>query len=177
MAEKMLLLEQVNLFLGNHDPEDSNHVKLQSLGLPTLEKILVSHLGGGAGGEVEYSMNAFRPMQPTFKLAGYSKASYRLMAVGTNESQDFTAYGILRNKVTGVKHQAKAVFNGIVSRLAPDAFDRTSTFGHDHTVAEVTRYQLDVDGDEWFAWDAFKPLRRRFGVDELARDRILLGIE
>ncbi|TIV32832.1 MAG: phage tail protein, partial [Mesorhizobium sp.] len=54
MAEKLLLLEQVNLFVGDQDPEDSNHIKLQSLGLPTLEQVTVSHLGGGAPGEVEF---------------------------------------------------------------------------------------------------------------------------
>ncbi|TIS45216.1 MAG: phage tail protein, partial [Mesorhizobium sp.] len=68
MAEKLLLLEQVNLFVGDQDPEDSNHIKLQSLGLPTLEQVTVAHLGGGAPGEVEFGMNAIKALQPTFKL-------------------------------------------------------------------------------------------------------------
>jgi P2 family phage contractile tail tube protein len=177
MAEKLLLLEQVNLFVGDHDPEASNHIKLQSLGLPTLEQITVSHLGGGAAGEVEFGLNAIRPLQPTFKLAGFTQASYRAIGVGSNEATNFTGYGVLKNKQTGASFQAKTIIRGIVSRIAPDAFDRASAFGHDHTIAEVTHYELSVNNEEWFYWDYFTTRRRQFGIDELTRSRVMLGIE
>ncbi|CDX55870.1 Phage major tail tube protein [Mesorhizobium plurifarium] len=177
MAEKLLLLEQVNLFVGDQDPEDSNHIKLQSLGLPTLEQVTVAHLGGGAPGEVEFGMNAIKALQPTFKFAGFAKSSYRAMGVGTNQPMNFTGYGVLKNKQTGDAFQAKTVIRGIVSRIAPDAFDRSSAFGHDHQIGEVTHYELSVDNEEWFYWDYFTTRRRQFGVDELTKARVLLGIE
>jgi P2 family phage contractile tail tube protein len=177
MAEKLLLLEQVNLFVGDHNPEDSNHIKLQSLGLPTLEHVSVTHLGGGAAGEVEFGMNALKALTPSFKLAGFTQSSYRALGIGTNEPMNFTAYGVLKNKQTGAQHQAKSIIRGIVGRLAPDAFARADAFGHDHSVTEVTHYELSVDAEEWFYWDYFTTRRRQFGVDELAKARVLMGME
>ena len=34
MAEKLLLLEQANIFLGDANPEDSNHIQLASVAWP-----------------------------------------------------------------------------------------------------------------------------------------------
>ena len=41
----------------------------------------------------------------------------------------------------------------------------------------MTHYKLSVDNDEWFYWNYFTTLRRQFGFDELAKARVLLGIE
>lgn len=177
MAEKLLLLEQANIFLGDADPEDSNHVKLQSLALPILERVTASHLGGGAVMEMNWSMSAFRALEPSFKLAGFSEKSYRLLGVGSGEPQNFTAYGGLRNKQTGKLSQAKAVIRGIVGRLSPDAFDRGSTHGHDHAITEVAHYELHVDGEEWFFLDFMSSVVRSFGTDHNQAMRVALGIE
>ena len=177
MAEKVIMLEQANIFLGDANPEDSNHVKLASLGLPTLERVTAGHLGGGAVAEVNWSMNAFRALEPTFKLLGFTEASYRLLGIGTNEVQRFTMYGVLRNKETGKQLQAKAIAKGIIGRLAPDAFDRASAFGHDHGITEVTHYELHVGGEEWFYYDYFTSVVRQFGNDVTSAARVALGIE
>jgi P2 family phage contractile tail tube protein len=177
MAEKLLLLEQANIFLGDANPEDSNHIKLASVGLPTLERVTASHLGGGAISEVNWSMNAYRALEPTFKLAGFSESSYRLLGIGSSEAQRFTIYGILRNKETGKQHQAKAIVRGIIGRLAADAFERASAFGHDHGITEVTRYELHVDNQEWFYMDYFSSVVRQLGNDETHAMRVALGIE
>lgn len=177
MAEKLLLLEQANIFLGDANPEDSNHIKLASVALPTLERVTASHLGGGAVSEVNWSMNAFRALEPSFKLAGFSESSYRLLGIGTAEAQRFTIYGGLRNKETGKILQAKAIVRGIIGRLAADAFERASAFGHDHGITEVTRYELHVDGEEWFYMDYFTSVVRQFGNDQTQGMRVALGIE
>lgn len=175
MAEKLILLEQANIFLGDANPEDSNHIKLSSVALPVLERITASHLGGGAVAEVNWSMNALRALEPSFKLAGFSKSSFQQLAVGSTER--YTIYGALRNKETGKVLQAKAVVRGIIGRLAPDAFDRASAFGHDHGVTEVTHYELHVDGEEWFYLDYFTSVVRQFGNDQTQAVRVALGIE
>lgn len=177
MAEQLLLLEQANIFLGDADPTASNHVKLQSVGLPTLERVTFAHLGGGAVGEVNFSMGAFRALDTSFKFAGFSKDSYRLLGIGNNEPQNFTTYGVLRNKKTGREAQAKAILSGMIGRLAPDAFDRSNAFGHDHGITEVMHYELFVDGEEWFYWDYFTSRVRQFGNDVTQKARTILGIE
>ncbi|MGR6430440.1 phage major tail tube protein [Rhizobium sp. PAMB 3174] len=177
MAEQLLLLEQANIFLGDADPSASNHVKLQSVALPTLERVTTAHLGGGAVAEVNFSMSAFRALDPSFKFAGISEDSYRLLGIGDNEPQNFTIYGALRNKQTGAMSQAKAIVTGMIGRLAPDAFDRSSTFGHDHGITEVTHYELFVGGKEWFYLDYFTSRVREFGNDVTQSVRTILGIE
>lgn len=177
MAEKLLVLEAVNLFVGDHDPEATNHLTLQSLALPTLDRVTVNHLGGGAPGEVEWSMNALRAIQPTFKLLGYTESTYREFGVGTAQVSKFTGYGVLRNKVNGTTIQAKTVIRGVLGRVAPDQFERAGAFGHDHSITEVTHYELHVGGKEWFYWDYFTTTLRQFEQDSLAESRILLGIE
>ncbi|MUO69216.1 phage major tail tube protein [Agrobacterium vitis] len=177
MAEKLLILEQVNIFVGDADPEDTNHVKLQSLGLPALERAAVSHLGGGAVMGVNWTVGAYNALEPSFKLAGFTETSYKYLGIGSNESQKFTAYGVLRNKQTGAILQAKAVIQGIVGKVTPDSFDRASAFGHDHGITEVTHYQLTVDGTEWFYLDYFTSTVRQFGNDENQSIRVALGIE
>lgn len=177
MAEKLLLLEQGNIFLGDGNPEASNHNKLVSIGLPTLERVTAPHLGGGAVSEVNWSMGAFRAIEPSFKLAGFTEESYRQLGVGTGTPENYTAYGVLRNKQTGKILQAMAIIRGIIGRLAPDAFERASAFGHDHGLTEVTHYELKVDGQEWFYLDWFTSVVRVNGTDVTRSARLALGIE
>ncbi len=173
------ILQAVNLFLGNDTPhvDSAKHLNLQTLQLPTIEYATVDHAGGGASGEISVSMNMLRKLEPSFKLTGFDEDSYRLMGVGSNKIDFFTAYGELRNKRTAKGVQAKAIIRGSIGRVAPDNFDRGNLLGHDHTFHEVTYYALHVDGQEWFKWDYFTTERRVMGVDELAEQRRLLGLE
>ncbi len=172
----IIVMEAASLFIGDHDPEASKHLKLQSFTLPLLEYVTVDHLGGGAAGELEISMNAIRKLEPSFKLAGFDKDAYRLFGVGSNEVNVFTGYGVLANQRTAKRVSAKVVFRGMIGRMQADAFDRSNVMGHDHKLAEVTRYDLEVGGQEWWSWDYWTTKRRRFGVDELADYRRMLGL-
>ncbi len=177
MAE-FFILQAVNLYLGDDVPDidAAKHLKLQSLQLPTLEYASVDHLGGGASGEISISMNTLRKLEPSFKLAGFDEDAYRHFGIGSNKPQTYTAYGSIRSKQTGERVQAKALLRGSVGRVAPDAFDRQSMLGHDHSFHEVTLYSLTVGGKEWFHWNYWKTERRVMGTDELAEERQLLGL-
>jgi len=168
------LLESVNLFIGDADPDKSKHLVLQSLALPTLERVTADHLGGGASAEVAWSMGALRKLEPTFKLAGFDEQASRAVTSGRIET--FTGRGLIRRKSDGAALKAVAVIRGILSRGAPDNFDRTNIFGHDHTIAECTAYSLTVGTKTWIDWDLFEHKLIRFGEDMLAEERRILAI-
>lgn len=173
---EIYLMEATTLYIGDADPSASKHLKLDSLALPELEYVTVDHSGGGAVMETDFSMNILKKMNPTFKLAGFDPDSYRAFGIGSSQVQTFTARGILRAKSNGKAYGALAIMRGAIGRVAPDAFERANKLGHDHQIIELQRYSLTVGGEEWFHVDYFASVRRRFGVDELAEYRQLLGL-
>lgn len=172
----ILLMEAANLFVGDHDPERSKHLKIKNLTLPTLEFITADHAGGGAAMEVGWSMGILRKLELGFALVGFDEECYRAAGVGSNQVVNFTAYGVISRKSDGRKFGVKAVVKGSLGKVAPDQFERSSALGHDHSLADVTYYKLTVGRDEWFEADFFNTVRKRFGVDELAEVRTLLGL-
>lgn len=172
----ILLMEAANLFIGDHDPEKSKHLKIVNLTLPTLEYVTVDHLGGGAPMEVSWSMNALKKLEPQFKLVGFDEEAYRAAGIGSNSAEIFTARGAIRRKSDGRLFRAMAIFRGSMGRVAPDQFERSNALGHDHGIVDVTRYKLEIGGKVWFDVDFWKSKRIRFGKDELLGMRRALGL-
>jgi len=160
----ILLLESVNLFLGNNDPEASKHISLSSMTLPALEYQTAAHNPGGGPGEIEFNMGATKKLELSFKMAGYDPDSYRLFGVGSGSVNTFTAYGVIRDKREGTLIQGKSIIKGNIQKVAPEAYERGKMFGHDHVIGEVSHYELHVGGSEWYWWDMWAaPRARTFG--------------
>jgi len=172
----ILLMDAANLFVGDHDPEKSKHLKIKNLTLPTLEFEVVDHTGGGAAMGVGWSMGVLKKLEMGFQLVGFDEECYRAAGVGSNQVVTFTARGVISRKSDGKKFGIRAIVKGSLGKIAPDQFERSAALGHDHNVAEITYYKLTVGRDEWFEIDFFNTVRKRFGVDELAEARLLLGL-
>lgn len=172
----LLLMEAANLFIGDENPEAGKHLKITNLTLPTLEFDSVDHRGGGASMEVGWGMNVIKKLEMSFKLAGFDEEAYAAAGIGSNAPRTFTARGMLRRKSDGKGFNAVATVKACMGKIAPDGFDRSNVFGHDHSLVEITRYRLIVGDVEWFYVDYFTTERRRFGVDELAEYRNFLGV-
>lgn len=171
----ILLMEAANLFIGE-DPEKSKHLKLQSLALPTLEYGTSEHMPGGGPLAVQWTMGQLKPLEPTFKLIGFDEEAYAAAGVGSNVPRLFTARGSIRRKSDGRLFGAVAVIKGTLSKIAPEAFEASKALGHDHAMADVTRYSLEIGGRIWFDVDYFAGKRSQFGVDEWRETRQLLGL-
>lgn len=172
----ILMMEAANIFIGDHDPEKSKHLKIQNLTLPTLEYATVDHMAGGAAMEVSWSMNVLKKLEPQFKLVGFDEEAYRAAGVGSNKVEVYTARGAIRRKSDGRLFTCVAIFRGSMGRVAPEQFERSNAFGHDHTIVDVTRYKLSIGGKVWFDVDYWASKRIRFGVDEYAESRRALGL-
>lgn len=158
------IMEAANLFCGPHDPENSKHLTLEEFKLPDLQEILVDHQPGGGKVGVEFAVGVEK-LEPTFKLKGWDIPLLRQFGLGTASRQIFTGYGVIRDKRTGRAIEAKAVMEGRLSRIAPDAFQRGEAMSHDHAINEVLHYELHFDGQEELYWDFFTNTVRLGGVD------------
>jgi phage tail tube protein FII len=167
MANTILLLESASLFVGDHDPEKSKHLKLTSLTLPVLEYDIVDHKPGGGAMEIGFSMGAVKKLEPSFKLTGFDEDAYKMFGIGSGQVGAFTVYGVIKDKREAKSVQGKAIFRGSIGRMAPDAFTRGAEFGHDHRLDEVSHYELWIAGAEWYYIDFWtQPRPRVFGNED-----------
>ncbi len=176
MPSSIMLLEAVSLFLGDADPEKSKHLSLTSLTLPSLEYDTIDHRPGGGSMSVAFLTNAIKKLEPTFKLAGFDPEAYNLFGVGSGQVNNFTAYGVIKDKREAKKLQAKAIFRGAIGKLTPDAFTGGAEFGHDHRLDEVTHYELWIGGKEWFYSDFWTMPRPRIFGNEDTEYASMLGL-
>jgi len=158
------IMEAANLFVGDHDPQNSKFLTLEELKLPDLQETLVDHNPGGGKVSVEFGVGVEK-LEPTFKLKGWDMPLLRSFGLGSTIRKNFTAYGVIRNKKNGKALEAKAIMEGRLSRVAPDAFTRGETMGHEYAINEVLHYELFFDGSEELYWDFFTNTLRLGGVD------------
>lgn len=158
------IMEAANLFVGDHDPKNSKFLTLEELKLSDLQETLVDHTPGGGKVGVEFAVGV-QKLEPTFKLKGWDAPLLRDFGLGTKKRKVFTAYGVVRDKKTGDALEAKAIIEGRLSKVAPEAFKRGETMGHDYSINEVLHYEVFFDGKEEFYWDFFTNTLRQGGVD------------
>lgn len=170
------MMEAANLFCGDHDPTKSKHLTLSELQLPNLQEMFQDHTPGGSRAQIEIGMGVIQKLEPSFKLAGWDPDLMTQFGLGTGRSKVFTAYGVVANKRTGDKIEAKAVIEGRLGKIEAETFQRGEMQSHDYAINEVFHYELWFDGREKFYWDFFSATWRIDGVDQNADERRILRI-
>ena len=145
------IMEAVNLFCGDHDPTDSNHLSLSELKFPDIEEMTIEHTPGGGVMGVEFSIPVIKAMMATFKLRDFNPVRLQQFGLNTPVRRNYTAYGAIRDKKTGSLMQAKIVLDARMSSLSMDAFSRGKEFDTQYTLKEIMAYYLEVDGAP--VWD------------------------
>lgn len=158
------VMEAANLFAGDHDQVNSKHLTIEELKLPDLQEVLVDHQPGGGKVGVEFAVG-MEKLEPTFKLKGWDIALMRQFGLGSPLRRTFTAYGVVRDKRSGRGIEAKAIMEGRLSRIAPDAFQRGEAMAHEYAINEVLHYEIHFDGQEELYWDFFTNTVRLGGQD------------
>lgn len=158
------IMEAANLFVGDHDPRNSKFLTLEELKLPELQEAMVDHKPGGGKVGVEFAVG-IQKLEPTFKLKGWDIPLLRVFGLGSTVRKVFTAYGVIRDKRSGRALEAKAVIEGRLSKVTPDAFKRGEAMDFDYTINEVMHYELFFDGHEELYWDFFTNSLRQGGID------------
>ena len=175
MSATVYVMEAANLFCGDHDPTASKHLTLAELRLPPLQEIYQDHHAGGARVAIEVALG-IQKLEPTFKLNGWDPDLLVQFGLGAGQSRMFTAYGVIRDKRTGIATEAKAIMQGRLGRIEPDAFQRGELQGHEYGINEVVHYELWFADKEKIFWDFFGGDWRLDGVSQNADERQILRI-
>lgn len=171
----LYVIEAANLFCGDHDAQNSKHLAIQELKLPTLQAIYSDHHAGGARVQIEIEVGV-QKLEPSFKLVGFDPNLLVQFGVGTKLKRLYTAYGQVLDRRTGQSMELKALMEGRLGKVEGDAFQRGELMAHDYAINEVTHYELHFNGQEKLYWDFFSNSWRVDGVDENAAQNTILRV-
>lgn len=161
------VMTAVNLFCGDDDPTKSKGLTISELKLPSLEEEFADHKAGGAPVGIEIPVG-IKKLEPTFKLDGFDPDLLVKFGLNSKVRNVFTVYGNISDRRSGRDIPTKAILEGRLGRVAPDAFQSGNLMGHEYAINEVVRYELYFDGKEKIFWDFFESTWRVDGVDQLA---------
>jgi P2 family phage contractile tail tube protein len=170
---QVYVIESANLFAGAEDASSSKHLTIRDLKLPTMEEKQAEHHPGGSIFAVQISSLGFNALSATFHLVGFDPAMLKLFGLGQQLRRRYTAYGAVRDKLSGGAVQAKAIMEGRLQRIEPGAFNRGDLVGHDYAVSEIVHYELYFDGEEKFYLDFATQEWRVDGTEENDTRRLL----
>jgi P2 family phage contractile tail tube protein len=176
MASSLMFMEAANLFVGDHDPSASLHLVLESLKLPSLQEVTQEWNPGGGVGAVELGMGALQKLEAGFKLKGVAPEILVQFGLGTKRRQNFTAYGSIRDKLTGASVQSKAILEARMTKVEGDEFKRGELQGYDYALTEIFHYELTIDGREIYYFDFLTSVWRVDGVAQNTDVLANLGI-
>lgn len=149
----ILSMEAANIFCGNNG--DSNHLRLSSVHLPSIEEMYVDHRAGGAPVAIEVDVCLSR-LQCDFRLTGWTPNVDRLISAWSSGSNIFRFYGAVRSRTTGKVYQAYASMFGRLGKAQPAMWQRGALNASDYSIRGIINYQLTIAGTQVFRWDFFE---------------------
>ncbi len=172
----LFIQEAVNLFVGDDGPDNSKHLTLTTVKLPTLEEKSQSHFAGGAIGEVNIGGLGLSALEITFGIKGYDPQMMSQFGLGVRRNLNYTIYGAIRDIKGNAPIELKVVAQGRMARLEGDDLQRGELVGHSHTVQEILHYAMWWNGQEKYYYDFWTSDWRVDGVSQNADVRNILRI-
>lgn len=169
----LLVQEAVNFFAGDDGPDNELFASLTEIALPKLEETLVEHHAGGSFHAVEIGGLGMRPLQSTFKCAGWQPKLMSFFGQAQGAQKPFTCYGVVRDKFGGRPIEVKAVMQARLASIEADSFRRGELLGHNYMLGEIMRYELYFDGKEKY-WFRFGQPHRIDGADPYSAENAIL---
>lgn len=152
IGNNFLTMEAANIFCGSSG--DSNHLRLTSVHLPSIEEVYIDHRPGGAPIAIEIDV-MINKLQCDFRLIGWNPNVDKLVSAWAASSNYFSVFGALRDRNTGQVHQAVAMMYGRLGQARPEAWQRGRAFTSDYSIRGIIKYTLTVANTQVFNWDFF----------------------
>lgn len=144
-------LEAANIFCGD-DPTASSHLVLKNVKFPTMEKAYVDFMPGGGIMGLEIDTH-FNKLEVTFSLSGWTPQTMALVGRWSRQTQQFSIYGMLRNRLSGAATRVNAQIFGMLGRVAPDVFEKGTLSMVEYAIKGITRYELEVAGTQLYLFE------------------------
>jgi P2 family phage contractile tail tube protein len=175
MSNTLYVMEAVNLFCGDDDPNASKHLTLSELKLPDLTETFADHKPGGGRVGIEIAVGVEKLNAP-FKLNGFDPQLLTQFGLNARVSNNYTAYGVIKDQRTGRSIEQKALIEGRLGKVAGDAFQHGELQGYEYAIHGITHYEFYFDGQEKVFWDFFTNIWRIDGTDQNAETNAILRL-
>ena len=143
------LMEAATIVLGAEvdAPSANKFHTLENVKLPKLEEKMQEHHGAGSpvAVNIPVGINAFTG---EFKLTGTDPQAHDMFAINNPYRQNFTIFGALRDHISGIEQQLKAVMNARLSKIETDGFKKGDLHMTDYAIDNVMMYRLYIATDE-----------------------------
>ena len=131
-----------NLYVGDAGPDNSKHLILKGLKVPTLEELTAEHHAGGAFMGIEVGGLGLKPLSSSFKSAGWDDQTLSQFGINGRSSYPFTAYGLARTKQGNQPVRTKAVTFGRLTKVEIPEMKRGDILEPDYEIKEILHYEL-----------------------------------
>lgn len=157
-------------------PDSSRRKIIKTMALPALTRMTAEMMAGGSIGKMNLSYPQIEALEPKFATFGPDLDILRNFGLAAGSPMDRWVFaGSMRVRKGGVV-PARAIIEGVVNTWEPDENTPGELMGCNHTLAEVSHYELIIDGEELFYFDDDENVARSGGVDWFAPTRRALGI-
>lgn len=155
------------------ESETSRALTISTLTMPGLTFATGEHNPGGGVGAVNFALPRIEAPEPAFSAKGIDAEIF----TGMGEPERWVFAGSYHRRAPGGGGvvPARAIIEGAITAWEPDESDPAELQSSTHTFAEVTHYELTIEGKELFYWDWYERIFRRNGVDLFAKHRTALG--
>lgn len=153
--------------------DTSRATTISSLTMPGLTFSTGEHNPGGGVMAVNFAMPRIEAPEPAFSAKGIDAEIF----TGMGEPERWVFAGAYNKRAPGGGSvvPARAIIEGAITAWEPDESDPAEFQGCTHTFAEVTHYELVLDGVELFYVDSYERVLRVGGKDLFATHRRALG--
>lgn len=177
MASDIIILDAANLFMGDDDPSNSQHLTLKSAKMPTVEEKTKEHTPGGGFADLTLGMRSFSITPMTFQLEGFNPdAVSRFMPVANRTR--YTLRGNTRSLRTSIDTPIIAVIEGRMTKMEMSEFKKDDGLMTDYEIKEIIFFSLHYGTTEKLYFDILSGPRglRIDGVNPLAALAANLGL-
>lgn len=170
------IMEAIDVRRANR-PGTSRQKIIQTLALPALTKRTGEHTAGGAVMGLNLSFPQIEPLEPKFATGGFDLDTLRHfgLSAGTGEWDKWVFAGSIRIRRGGTV-PGRAIIEGVINTWEPDENTPGELMKCNHTIVEVTHYELVINNEEIFYVDDDENVARSGGVDWFQPTRRALGI-
>jgi hypothetical protein len=172
----LFIQEAMNLFVGDNGPDNSKHLILETVKLPTLEETGQDYIPGGGIGEIAVGGLGLKKLESTFKIKGYDPQVMSQFGLGSRGRLPYTFYGAIRDKKGNRAIELKVIMEGRLAKIEGDDLQRSELIGHDHMIHEIWHYECYWDKKEKYYYDFLGSDWRVDGVSQNDDIRNILRI-